>query len=272
LLEEEPIHFGKCHLEVDHDWTKLVNENGYKLYSIETGVLNTLFEIPPEFDYRLFGFSISTLSKNGVFDQYYSASYKSRNQLLSMLDDLIVPKPEISEVTKERLGLSGNWGDRYEEKIPDEEEDVDFNFDDFLDEVINFDVQPEDFIVPKDDDWNLDEFITFLTTTDAILSFKTTEKTRSARQTFLMLKYLKYDIISRMILPDGRINKEMIGTFSEIKFIHSKNFMLYSLISFYDRTYYSTGEQSPKHISTYLNDEFLSKFKVREIDPAIRFD
>jgi hypothetical protein len=259
------LEFGSCKLDINEDWTKLFDEDGYNLFNMETGLLATNYTFDIKYDFKVFGLSFIKMCSSGCFNQSFSIMYSTRVLTLDLLDDVDVDRPSITKVTVKRLGLPDNWNERKVEEVCD-----DITIEDNTDlygEILQMDMTLETIQEmtknQSGDDDDLDEMIDFLKTTDSIFSMKTLQRVQHTRKLFLQLKYLKYDLIAKHILQDMRINKSVIKAVNRIFTNGSRFMIMYSLISFYDRLYQIETMKSPENINFDIDSRFLLKFNLK---------
>jgi hypothetical protein len=264
----EDITFSFAELRCDFDWTRLVDESGYRMYNIETGLLSTNYIIDEKYDFRVFGLSFREMCKIGSFNQNFNVQYKSRDDILNSLVDLEVDRPEVTDITKKKFLLPDDWSLRVEENF-----DEDIILEDQTDPMLalmNF--TPTIDMLPNPEESNLQEYLNFLGGTDAIFSMKTTQRIHNARKLFCLVRNLKYDMITRLVLVDNRINKLAIISAGNIITNGNKKFILYSLLSFHDRVYRVSGQKTPDGVFLDIYGPMISKFSLKMRDEEVNFD
>jgi hypothetical protein len=256
------IDFSYCYLEVDDKWIKLMDQYGFKIFSIETGLLNSNYHdesIKTEF----FGLKFSTICKIGAMNSGFSVLYKSQTETLELLEDLIVEKPLISDQTKARLNLK-DW-DTY---ITEDVGDINIHDGSFFEDLMNVDLSFMEAdirgeLLSGDVDKQTAEFVLFMLNTDGIYSLKTEAKIQQTRKLYIKIKSLKYDLIASHFLLDMKINKRIISSIGNLLKNGVRKYILFSLISVYDRTYQIDGQTSPNNVVMNINQEIVLKFKIR---------
>lgn len=254
----QPISFHGCYLDVNEETTTLKTMEGTKIYAIDTGLLSSNYKIDDEFDFDVFGLKFSEIVSFGALNQNFSVMYKSRAEALSLLHNLQVPKPKITEVTKMRLKLQ-DWETRTEDKT-EETYQIDDNTD-FYDQLLEFDFH--DFKIDMNFDYymmGLEDALNFLVETDAIYSMKTTQRMHQSRKLFLRLQCLKYDLIAYQLVKDLKINKITMNSIKSLCSNGRRQLVEYSMISLYDRTFQTEGHKSPRGIYMEINQDFIDKF------------
>jgi hypothetical protein len=257
-----PISFSGCSLLIDNDWTRLVDSEGYRIFNVETGLLASEYIPNDEYSFRVFGLEFNDICKIGAFNQNFNILYKSRSESLRLLNDLDVNKPFVTEITKKRLNLSGDWNERKIESVVDDITIEDKT--DIVSELMNADFTIDDFkeliSQPQEDD--LKDMVDFLINTDIIYSMKTTQKVQHTRKIFSIVSHLKYDLIVRNLLFDMKINKQVITSIGSLIRSKDRSNIMSSLISYYDRVYQTDSLRSPKGIFLDIDYEFIRKFEV----------
>jgi hypothetical protein len=263
-----PILYTKCSLIVDDSWTKLEDEDGYRVFSVETGLLSSEFTPEEKYDFQVFGLSFIKMCKIGGFNQNFKVFYKSRDQCLDLLDNLVVPKPSILEITRTRLGLRENWGIKKQEDSKEDEVIIEDSTD-IMSFLMDVEVTSESVLKMLDeskDDPELEKIIEFISKTDVIYSMKTTQRVQHTRKIFSTIKNLKFDLIVRQLLLDMRVNKQLMKSINGLFESDLKTFMIYSLISFYDRLYQNSTQTSPGGLTLDISQDFLVKFGLDKTD------
>lgn len=254
----QPISFSGCYLEVNEEKTTLKTIDGTKIYAIETGLLSSNYKIDPEYDFEVFGLRLSQIISFGSLNQNFSVMYKSRSESLELLNDISVPKPKITEVTKSRLKLHG-WETRGEDKT-EESYQIDDNTD-FYDQLLEFDFT--DFKIDLNFDYymmGLEDALNFLVETDAIYSMKTTQRMHQSRKLFVRLQNLKYDLIAYQLVVDLKINKITMNSIKSLCSNGRRLMVEYALVSLYDRTFQTVEHKSPRGVFMEINQDFIDKF------------
>jgi hypothetical protein len=108
----------------------------------------------------------------------------------------------------------------------------------------------------------LSDILNFVMGTDVIFSMKTTQKIQQSRKIFLRIKNLKYDLISHQLLNNMKVNKTTLDSIGYLLKHRDRKYIMYSIISHYDRTYIIGGHQSPTGVLLDVNQNFLDKFKI----------
>jgi hypothetical protein len=272
----EPIDFSNCELEVDDKWIRMQDPGGYRIFSMETGLLSTDYIPEKKYNVKFYGIDYNKMCENGVFRVGFSPLYHDRNKFLEMMDDLIVPQPKVSDMTKNRLKLSENW-ESYKEDA-----EVNLSYIDetsFVEELMSADISSiaaeiQKEVENKEIDQSAADMVLFLMSTDSIVSMKTDARIHQTRKLFMRIKNLKYDLISINFLNDLRVNKRIISIIGSIVKNGLKKYILFSLISLYDRSFQVDGHESPTNIVLNINQNFITKFGVRtkEEEEEISFD
>lgn len=263
-----PILYTQSTLEVDNDWTRLVDSDGYRIFSVETGLLSSEYEPQIDYDFKVFGLSFVSICKIGAFNQNFKVFYKTREGCLEILDDMIVPKPVILEITRSRLGLKENWGTKDKEEDKEEEIIIEDSTD-IISKLMDVEVTSETVLKMLEENKgedDLDMILSFIAKTDVIYSMKTSQRVQHTRKIYGVVKNLKYDLIVRQLLLDMRVNKQLIKSIQGLFVSDLKVFMMYSLISFYDRLYQNNNQSSPGGLTLDVSQDFLNKFELNKTD------
>jgi hypothetical protein len=265
-----PILYTGCKLLTDEKWTRLVDTDDYRIFSIETGILAADYIPEANYDFQVFGLSFCGLCKLGAFQHNFKVFYKSRESCLEMLRTLEVDKPNITSLTKTRLKLMDNWEVR--EVDEKDEEIIIEDSTDVIGQLMDVEINDSDVLnlitsEPVGDE--LSGLLDFIMDTDAIYSMKTTHRVQHTRKIFINIKNLKYDLIVRQILQDMKISKQMINSANQLFKAPERKFILYSLISYYDRLYQYENQRSPGGIRLDINQDFLDKFGLSSSDEDI---
>jgi len=260
----EEVSFEGCSLDVDESRTTLVVDET-KIFSIETGLLNTYATCGAEFDFIVFNMKFSDLCDMSVFNQNFSLLYKDRSYYLKYLNDLTVTKPKILQSIKERLRLT-DWDEV--DRFPEEKESFGLDdFSSFIPELLNIEVDSS--IIRDGDVGIMDEVIDFLIDSEVVNSMQTTHKLQHTRRIFKIVQNIKYDIICYQVLLDLKLNYHIIRTVSNIFSNGRKRMILYSLISLYNRM--NVAGPSPRNIDLSLNPDFVEKFDLVTKEDDILF-
>jgi hypothetical protein len=269
------IDFSGCQLLVDDKLTTLMDPSGRRVFNVETGLLTTDFIPPDNCDLRVFGLDLKKISSKGVFRYGFNVLYHDRNSLLDLLDDLVVTQPKISDVTKARLSLQ-DW-----ETYDFESESTMSFIDDtsYFEDLISTDIdQLKEEILKEvssnEVDINTADMVAFLMSTDSIKSMRTDTRVQHTRKIFTRLKNLKYDLIAMNFVSDMRLNKRIISILSGLIKNGNKKYILFSMISLYDRSYQVGGHLSPEDVTLNMNQSLIKKFSIRtkEEEELITFD
>ena len=258
----ESVKIERCKIEIDDNWTRLVDmDTNYKLYNIETGLLATEYRPNKKYDFNVYGLSFITLCNMGAFNQNFNVSRRSRLETIDYMDDLLVTKPKITDITKRRLRLM-DWDTRKEENIT---EDITLEDDtNIMDQLMDVEFDKDDLKLIVNDDIYLAGFqdlINFITTTDIIYSMKTVQRVQHTRRVFNIIKNLKYDLICRHVLLDMKVNKKILNHIPNMFSRQNQTMIYYSMVSLYDRIIQSDNAPSPQGYYMDIDYKFISKFK-----------
>jgi len=258
------IAFDQTRLEVDAEWTRLVDTGGYRVYNTETGLLSCFYDIPDEKDFRVFGLSFKKMMKLGAFNQNFNVLFVSKSDCLNLLDDLEVERPKISDITKRRLIWTSNWDTAREEKLSNDIV-IEDTTESFINDLINQDFSRDEYkdILPNiSQQTKFDDIIQFLLETDVIFSMKTTQRIQHYRRVFLIVKNLKYDLICSQITSNLKVSNPLIKAMKRLIKDEYKLHLEWSLVSLYDRTYQSEGSRSPEDLVLNINRDFLKRYQI----------
>jgi hypothetical protein len=265
-----PIVYTKCILQVDDDWIRLLDVDGYRIFNIETGLLATEYIPNEKYDFRVFGLNFIDMCKLGSFSQNFRVFYKSRDQCLNCLNDILVSKPKITSLTRRRLGLREDWDER---KILEDKEDIIIeDSTSIIEQMMDVEISQEsilEMIQETKIEEELSGLLDFIMQTDVIYSMKTTQRIQHTRRIYQNIRNLKYDLIVRNILMDLKINKQMISSASSIFKMPEKRNVIYSMVSYYDRIYQYESQKSPGGILIDINQDFMNKFGLHTSDEEI---
>ena len=257
------MSFPKCELEVDEKWTKLIDGFGRQVYKVETGLLSTDEKVPAKHDFRVFGLKLSDILSIGAMNQNFHVLYKNRDTLLSVLNDLDVPKPIISDLTKESLKL-WDWDTTREHETDENVELEDAT--DLVTQLITHEFKDDLTLMFETDDKALQDYIDFIIKTDSIQSMNTSVRVQQSRKLFNKIQNLKYDLIASQVLIELKINKQIIAMCS--KFFQGKARLAvnYSLISLFDRTFFLKEHVPLANVTMNISMEFNQKFQNDSVE------
>jgi hypothetical protein len=261
------ISLDYCKLEIDEQWTRLVDNEQYRVFNIETGLISSDYVPDKIYDFRVFGLSFVDICSIGSMNHNFNVLYVSKTATLDMLQDMDVERPKLSKFTKKRLPFTNSWKESIEEKI--EESVLVEDTTSFMDQLKSLELKEDDikFVETAYEETDpIEEMVSFLLSTDAIYSMQTSHRIQMSRKIFLIVKNLKYDIICHHLLIDFKISSQTIKTAKRIVKPEFKESIEYSLVSLYDRCNYHEGSKSPEGIFFSINADFLKKFQVASDD------
>jgi len=262
----------KCDIEIS-DMTTLRDTSGFKISSIRTGLMNCVARMPPLNDFNSFGVPFSLLAKNGVFAKGFDLSYKSPEVIRSFIIDLIVPKPHVTQITKERLGLPDDF------KIKDIAENDEVLVEPVLESAIED--YMEGFLRISDEElaevnkglsWETNDLQTFVDEfigTDFFSNIVTSTEIQHPIRTLNVVRNLKYDCISLLSTTSGGVGRQTIIDVSHL-LLEGRQAVIYSLISRYDRMVASSGSLTPDIVIIRI-DKHLKDLGVKEKHKTIQF-
>ena len=255
----DPIMYHKCQVESDMERTYLMSE-GRRVLSLDTGLLTTYARPTDDMDFKVFNMSFLRACEIGVFNQDFNVLYKSRDECLNAIDDVVVSKPKITQQTIDRLRLS-NWEEiRVEEGIKDI---IIEDMTSYFASLIETDIEMPDDLLTDDP---IADMLAHIERTDLTSSTLTTQRIQNTRKILWNLATLKYNIICHQLLSDMRVSKATIQSISSIITNGNRRHIIFSLISLYDRTYQHDGQLSPRMINMNINQDFLVRFKIKTPD------
>lgn len=262
------MNLRNCRLKVTDERMNLSDQFYRPLYSMDTGLLPNDCIPGDKYDFYVFGLSFVKMCKFGAFSMNYNILYKYRTDCLELLEDLDVPKPDITSITKERLKLGDDWHLRVLEEQPDDEKDI-TNPESIVDAtdmffnamITTFDPEEfKDFIHANVTE--LDSLVSFLVTSEVIYSMKTDTRIHQSKKLFSIVKNIKYDVICRLVLQDMKINKMTLGQVRRSFTGDSLRGVMSALISLYDRVYQTTTANSPYGIILNIDADFIKRFGI----------
>ena len=233
---------------------------GRRVLSLDTGLLTTYARPTDDMDFKVFNMSFLRACEIGVFNQDFNVLYKSRDECLNAIDDVVVSKPKITQQTIDRLRLS-NWEEiRVEEGIKDI---IIEDMTSYFASLIETDIEMPDDLLTDDP---IADMLAHIERTDLTSSTLTTQRIQNTRKILWNLATLKYNIICHQLLSDMRVSKATIQSISSIITNGNRRHIIFSLISLYDRTYQHDGQLSPRMINMNINQDFLVRFKIKTPD------
>jgi hypothetical protein len=199
-----------------------------------------------------------------IFSQSFDLSYLSNSFLLSTIDDLIVDKPKLTEITMKRLNLKSDWEIREQSEYIVMDTDAKYSDDDIESKaqslftmVLSMKDEIKDFDIFKSDSFH-----------DMIFDPQVESDMRNLiapkievfhPQIILQRIYsLKYFIIGRMICDLNIVNRITINS---LRKLHPDDvYMTYSLLYLYDMTHTRLDMPTSTSIGIRFDDEFNKKF------------
>jgi len=261
------IDVGQTVIERSEESQMLViyDVDGYQIMRTPVGLLPTDY-IPLDGeieDFDINGLSILKLSDVRIFTAHFDFDHLDYDTQLKLLDDLDVPRPRVSEVTKKRLQglISGSWETKGMSEYFDESEDkfeeekmmnllretkVDESALDFLNEEVSDD--PYDLFLFGDDQIGL------------INNLPTVKAKYQTQKIWDRVLFCKYHLITRCCIDPRSLSKTaMIMIYKQTSNIN----IIYSLVYVYDKLYTLNDAPSPQFVSYYMDEKFLNKFDLR---------
>jgi len=213
------------------------------------------------------GILFSELIKVKPFSIHFSLQNIDSRTLVNLLQNLDVPKPKISKITKIRLNLM-DWEERdsteefkkfEEEELIDSKEEKEAKISKFMDELAEFNPDSKNIESLLDtsklnfhDLW-IDPNINL----DFMLTLRKKDITYQPQRIWDRIINLKYMIISSLCVDINILNRKTIGIISRAT--NSIN-IKYSLIFSYDKTFTNTETPSPAGAQMNINEYFDLKF------------
>jgi hypothetical protein len=240
---------------LDGDYIRLETRFGRVIFSNPTGLLAVSRDV--EFkveDFEINGMLFSDIISIGAMSANFDINYKFRSETIKFIKDLKVDKPSVTEVTKKRLGLHGQW-DIIEEKVIEElETEV---------TVLGGAVYPEEALmvdVSFIDDFNwgrtiLDDYIGHFTP-EYFQTMETVSQMIPTKKILYNVLHLKYFLICHQVLNDMRVNKKTISTISKLNVKE----ITWSLIFYYNTLNVYEHSISPEGIFVSIFEDFSNTF------------
>jgi len=273
-----PIDYGASEVKIqERDDLKLINlyDNiGQQIMSTPLGLLATDYvPLDDEFpDISLNGVRLSGMARIRLFSINFSFDYVDRKDLISILDDIIVPKPRISTVTKKRL--SGLIGDGWEVKslvdefafansagfISEEDKQPEMSYDEYMNKIINTEPPNIDEHTGIEDD----PFDGFFDPGGETGMLNTLGEVKIRYQPAILwdrVENFKYNVIARCCMDIKMISKRAIGFV--YKQTNSK-YLVYALVYMYDILFTNQDVRSPPYTQVILFNDFLEKFNLMD--------
>ena len=254
--EMDEVNLMESSLIITPEKILLNDKYGYKIYQVDTGLIPAVGKITDDEDFSFMGITFNKLLEMSVFRYNFHALYLDKEDALNMIDNLNCDKPLVSKQTIERLNLR-NWEHKIESKSESKTEMEDVSH--FLDSMIEYDMTEINItITPEEDD-----LFSTLIDTDLVKSLLTASRIHFPRKMFMTVMNLKYDLICHQLLSEMKINKTNLHAI--LKLFHDSDnlrFIMYSLISLYDRTYENDGQKSPGQVVICVNSNFTKKFSI----------
>jgi len=245
-----------CTVIVNSDVVTLKTTDGKKLLSVATGLINCSSKNTSLLDFNCFGLSFIKIMNMGVFNRGFDLSYKKIDEIRNLLDDLVVSKPEISDITRERLGIKQGWKIRDLRDDDLKENELEIESTQLEDPLSFFMINDEDLKeVSTSIVWDpqpVYEFVLEFNHTDFFNNMSATVDIQFPRRTLNLVKNLKYDCITFLTTLDSGVNKETMRSIRNVV-DKGREFILFSLISRYDRIVASSGHQSPPEVILRLD-------------------
>jgi len=248
----------------------LKDDNGNQIMKCEEGLMHTDY-IPESIrnDVKIMGMSLRKLLPLRPFNTHFNLEYISDSVLCDLLltssDPLKVPKPQISEITKKRLGVI-NYDLRgmdmeYAEIVT--RDDVDESKIDFIGDILALPEEELTFeldTMTKSEEFNFNDIWLDPTIDLNLLSTMTRQRLiYQPRKILERVMNLKYHIITRMVTNISQLNRNVIMA---AKILLRNENITYSLVYTYDHQFTNTDAPSPHGCEIKLNPTFKQMLNI----------
>jgi hypothetical protein len=254
---------------IEGPFLNLYDTDGYQIMKTPLGLLPTDYvpfngEIE---DFSFEGMSILGLTNLKIFTMDFDFSQLSRMDMLSVLNDIDLARPKISDITKDRLKglISKDW----EIKQPEDYyEDVDEKFveEDIFDKMMDFTfTEGEISTLCKSlttyEDPIYDDFLNLGFNWEAINNLPTVKAMYQPQKILNRFLYCKYHLIARSCIDVINLSRTAISTIYKQTGCKS---LVYALVYLYDKIYTHRDNPSPKLIGLQVDERFLRKFNINQ--------
>ena len=244
----------------------IYDTDGYQIMKTPLGLMVTDY-IPLSDEFEEFfieGLSIYSLSNIRIFSSEFDFADVPSEISTDILNDLIVPRPKISDVTKERLSglISQDWEtkgltdyfDDTDEKYTDE------NIIDTLTKTeLTFDDIKSIIDLPTSDVY--DSYIDPSINWDLINNLPTVRAKFQPQKILDRVLNCKYHFIARSCVDPRILSKSVIkAVYKQTGNLH----IVYSLVYLYDKIYTLTSASSPASVDVSIKSHFARKFKLND--------
>jgi hypothetical protein len=238
-------------LVVEEEMTYLKNVRNEVLYKMPTGFLrmSSKIQVPDDINIKVFGLKWNSIVKLGAFNDEFELLRISPESRLEALDDLVVEKPKLSDVTLRRLGLYGfdKEEDKYEEVTMDSES-LFSHFTNVESSEIEIKQEDDDPIMVMLADFKIPELYSGQDVTTRMI------KTKSI---WNKIKNLKHLLIGNFSCYVGSLNGRIINM---IKKMTRNDYIYWSVLKLYDTVYTSDDISSPRGQNYVMDVDFMDKF------------
>lgn len=263
------LDFGESNLKLNFSECSLLDYSNRRIMSCQTGLLNCSHL--PTFDFKsdfsINGVTLEDMIKLGVLSHNFDIQYKTKKEVLSVLNDIEMPKPNVTSLTISKLKLPGKW------EICERNVDTKSNLEVDLDKKMGFeeykntmmDVDMTGFTL--DDSPELDgmeEFTLAELNQAFFVSTSTTTIMTFPRQILNNVIHFKENAICHQLLKSMKISPQTLDIIMATLKTHRRE-IYYALVSYYDQMYH-TDQGTPPIMQIDFNLEFFSKFDVEIYD------
>jgi hypothetical protein len=271
-----PVYVDDYMMEVTEEKTILLTTHNFKrVFTCTTGLLNHTATTTPNENFQCYNIEYHDLISQQCFTTTFDVESCTDRVIHTLLKSLEVSKPPVSQRTIDRLELPNSWNVRNidfqdeEEVLISKTESKEMNFVEWL---IEDEKEVEETL--KNIDWeysSLQDFVKEFAFGDFFNSIQLISDIQFPKKTFQRIKNLKYDCLALSVTYMGIINKSTINYLIQ-SIQDGRKYVLYALVSRYDRTVSDHGAVSPdKVVSTidpYLYTIGLTyrKFKLVDVD------
>jgi hypothetical protein len=262
------IDVGNLEIKEENDtrFMRISDTDGYQIFKTPYGLLPTDY-IPfdkefPNFDIN--NISIYDLAKIRIFSAEFDFADLHPDVITDILDDLVVRRPKVSDITKERLSglISPDWETK---GMTDYFEDVDEKFEDegimsqLMETTLTLDDMKSIIDISVDDVY--DSFINPDINLELINNLPTVKALYQPQKILERVLHCKYHFIARSCIDPRTLSKSSIkAVYKQTGNMH----IVYSLVYLYDKLYTTTFNPSPIIIDVSIRTNFARKFGLND--------
>ena len=276
------IKYYPSSIRIEDGYFSLRDMDDHVIMNTIEGLLHTDY-IPHDDDIKedvlINGVSLSKLSKLRPFNTHFSVEHCDPKDMVDLLSsgrvpnasDLQVPKPRVSQVTNDRLGIhypirdmQSEFADMFPEEIKEEKIDdyeIESGYDNFMAELIAI---PEMDSLYDELRQNLmgnyhDTWIDPSNDIDILKTMTRQVITYQPKKILEKVLNIKYHIITALITNVNLLNRSTIETVNKaLENIYIK----YAMIYVYDKQFTNTTAPSPNGCTFSLNPLFDQRYKL----------